>query len=98
MKRDRITGEDAPDLGLVEPPRCRVDRVVALDDGLVELPERVVVEEGAAAFVLPGTRHGRNAQRRVHLRRTIAAARKAIAVTEEASLGLADHAGEGFDL
>src|SRR5216684_744380 len=51
-----------------------------------------------AAFVLPGPGHGRDAQSRVHLRRTVAAAGKAIAETEERALGLPDRAGECLDL
>ena len=61
----------------------RIDRVVALDDRFVELPDRVIVEEGAAALILPGAGHRRNAQRRMHLRRAVAAAGKTIAEPEE---------------
>ena len=41
FKRDGIAGQDAADLGLVEPARAAVERVVAFDDGLVEMPQRV---------------------------------------------------------
>src|SRR6201999_3810888 len=57
-----------------------------------------IVEERAAALVLPGADDGRNAQRRMHLRRAVAAAGKTIAETEEGPLGLADQPGERFDL
>ena len=63
-----------------------------------ELPDREVVEEGAAALVLPGAGHRRNAQRGMHLRRAVAAAGKAIAEPEECALGLADRARERLDL
>src|ERR1041385_3851820 len=48
-----IAGQDAADRGLVEPARVVVDGVVAFDDGFVEPPERVIVEEGPAPFILP---------------------------------------------
>src|SRR5436190_1890889 len=56
-----ITGQDAADLGLVERARAAVERVMALDDGLVEAPQRVIIEEGAAALILPGACHGGDA-------------------------------------
>src|SRR5213076_2449665 len=52
--------------------------IVALDDGFVESPDPGIVEERAAAFILPGPRHRRDAQRRMHLRRAVAAAGKAV--------------------
>ena len=85
-----IAGQDAADLGLVEPACGAVDRIVALDDGFVELPDPGIVEESAAAFILPGARHRGDAQRRMHLRRTVAAAGKAVAEAEEGALGLAE--------
>ena len=93
-----ITGQDAADLGLIKQPRRMIDRVVTLDDGLIEMPERVIVEERAATFILPGTGHRRYAQRRMHLRGAVAAAGKAIAEAEEGALGFADRAGKGLDL
>src|ERR1043166_6281457 len=75
-----------------------VDRVVAFDDGLVEAPQREIVEEGAAAFVLPGAGHRRNAKRGMHLRRAIPAPGETVAKPEEAPFGLADSPREGFDL
>src|ERR1700688_5153205 len=75
-----------------------IDRVMALDDGFVEFPQREIVEEGAAALVLPGAGHRRNAQRRMHLRRTVASAGKTIAEPEEGTFGLAGQARKGLDL
>jgi len=93
-----IAGQDTPDPGLIEHPRGVIDRVVALDDGFVEFPERVIVEEGAAALILPGAGHGRDAQRRMHLRRPVAAAGEAIAEAEERTFGLTDQTRESLDL
>src|SRR4029453_1415200 len=78
--------------------RGAVDCVVPLDQRLVELPDRVIVVERAAALILPGAGHRRNAQRGMHLRRAIAAAGEAVAETEERALGLADGAGKRLDL
>src|SRR5260370_2972937 len=71
---------------------------MALNDRFVEFPDRVIVEERAAALVLPGAGHGRNAQRRVHLRRAIAAAGETVAEAEERPFCLTDQTGEGLDL
>ena len=81
----------------IEPARRAVDRIVTFDDGFVELPDRGIVEEGAAAFILPGAGHRRDAQRRMHLRGAIAAAAKAVTEAEEGAPGLTDEAGKGFD-
>src|SRR6185369_15903067 len=93
-----IAGQDASDPGLIEPAGRTVDSVMALDNGFVELPDRHIVEEGTATFVLPGSRHRRDAQRRMHLRRTVAAAGEAVAEAEEGTFGLADQARERLDL
>ena len=71
---------------------------MAFDQRFVEAPERIIVEERAAAFILPGAGHGRDTQRRMHLRRTVAAAGKAVAEAEERALGLPNRAGESLDL
>src|SRR3979490_1532551 len=71
---------------------------MALDDGFIELPDRIIVEERATAFVLPGTRHRRDTQRRMHLGRAVAAACEAVAETKERALCLTDEASESFNL
>src|SRR5262249_33711279 len=93
-----VTGQDAADPGLVEPARRAIDGVVALDDALVEFPDRGVVEERAAAFILPGARHRRNAKRRMHLRRSVTTAGEAVTEAEEGTLGLSDQARKRLDL
>src|ERR1700716_790724 len=93
-----VSGQDAPDLRLIKHPRGVIDNVMALDQRFIELPDRVIVEKRAAAFVLPSARHGRNAQRRMHLRRAVAAASEAVAQTEKRALGLADQTGKSLDL
>ena len=65
---------------------------------IVEVPQREIVEEGAAAFILPGAGHRGDAERGMHLRRAVAAAGEAVAEPEEAALGLADGACERLDL
>src|SRR6202012_3145253 len=69
-------GQDAPDLGLVEHAYRRVDRVVRFDDGLVEFPDRIIVEKRATAFMLPCAGNGGNAECRTRRPRAVAAARK----------------------
>ncbi len=71
---------------------------MGLDHRAVEFPDREIVEEGAAALVLPGAGHRRDRQRRMHLRRAVAAAGETIAEPEEGALGAPDLAGKGLDL
>src|SRR5262249_5578164 len=66
--------------------------------GLVEMPQRVIVEEGTTALILPGAGHRGNAGRGMHLRSTIAAAGEAVPIAEECPLCLADRLRKGFDL
>ena len=99
MQRLGIAGQDAGRSWTGRATRVlRSSCVMALDDGLVEVPERVVVEEGAAAFILPGAGHGRDAEGRMHLRRAVAAAGEAVAEPEEGALGRSDRAGKSLDL
>ena len=87
LQRHGVAGQDASNPGLIEHPCGVVARVMALDDGFVELPDREIVEEGAPALVLPGAGHCGDAKRGMHLGRAIAAAGKAIAEAEETSAG-----------
>src|SRR5690348_3636095 len=71
---------------------------MSFDQRLVELPNRLIVEESPATLVLPGARHGRYAERRVHLRRAISATGKSVAEAEERALGLPHHLGKSLYL
>src|SRR5262249_34970411 len=93
-----ITGQNTPDLGLIEYAYAAIDRFMGLNDRFIEPPDTGIVEEGTAAFILPSPGNRGNAQRRMHLSGAIAAAGKAIAKTEEGSLGPTDRARKGFDL
>ena len=44
--------------------------------------------ERAAALVLPGAGHGRQARHRVHVGRAVARAREAVVAADEAALGV----------
>ena len=65
---------------------------------LVPVVEIAHVVEGAAALVLPGAGHHRQAGGGVHGGRTVARAGEAVAQAQEGALGAAVEPGEGHDL
>ena len=83
---------------MIEPPYRRIDSVETFDQRLVELPDRAIVEERAAAFVEPRAGNGGDTQGCMHLRGTVAAAREAIAKTEERTRRFTDDFSKRLDL
>ena len=72
----------------------RVEHVEPLDQRAVERIEPAIAVERAAAAMLPGAGHRRQAGDRVQLRRTVARAGEAVADADEAALGAAIEPGE----
>ncbi len=93
-----VAREHGADARHVERAHLGIERVEAFDEGLVPVEDGAVIVEGAATFVQPSPRDRRDAQRRVHVVRTVALAGEAVAQPEERARGGADEAGKAFDL
>ena len=93
-----VAGEDLADLAHIEFARVALFERGALDQRLVELPGTRIGVESAATTMAPGARHGRDGERRMHGRRAVALAGKAVAEAEIGFRRGADEMGEGLDL
>ena len=97
LQRLGVAGENRADFGHVEHPRIALLQMRAFDARFIQLPGAGIGMEGAAAAMLPGAGHGRNAQGGVNGGGTVALARKAVAEAEEGFWCLADEMGKGLD-
>ena len=81
-----VAGQHRADARLVEDAGRRVEHVEPFEQGAVERHQPVVRLQRAAALVLPGAGHGRQAGHREELCRAVARARKAVADADIAPL------------
>ena len=93
-----VADQDRPDPRLIEHADRRVEHIEPFDDGLVPVVQVALIVERAAALVLPGAGHDRQAGRRVHVGGAVARAREAEAEPQVGAPGRAVEAGEVLDL